>query len=71
MKAAVAAAEAATAADERMKHDRENDRERESVVEGERGDTRVKESRSQAAGRAYGLHPYLLTSAKSITCLGV
>jgi len=28
--------------------------------------------REQVAGRrAYGLHPYLLTSAKSITCLGV
>lgn len=50
---------------EQVEGEREKDREGEH-----RGgeDTRVKESRSQGVR---GLHPYLLTSAKSITCLRV
>lgn len=44
----------------------ESDREGEHQGRGHEGE------REQVAGRrAYGPHPYLLTSAKSITCLGV
>lgn len=46
---------------------------RERERNGERENTgEDKGEREQVAGRrAYGLHPYLLTWAKSITCLGV
>jgi len=66
--------------DERRWRDgaREGKREREREREGERDRKREetgernKDEREQVAGRrAYGLHPCLLTSAKSITCLGV
>lgn len=47
-------------------------RERERDIERRENAGEDKGEREQVAGRrAYGLHPYLLTSAKSITCLGV
>lgn len=50
----------------------EGKRERERKREEGRRPERNKGEREQVAGRrAYGLHPCLLTSAKSITCLGV
>lgn len=49
-----------------MELEGESDREGEHQGRGHEGE------REQVAGRrAYGPHPYLLTSAKSITCLGV
>lgn len=51
---------------------RSKSKKREGVREKERGGREKGWKNEQVAGRrAYGLHPYLLTSAKSITCLGV